>query len=59
MHLPGGRVGAQQTRVTRRLQEVPCIARGPSHGPHALAQLVLDLRFDLRLQLREQGRWKK
>jgi hypothetical protein len=36
------------------MQKVPRIARGPGHGPHALTQLVLDLRFQVRLQLRAQ-----
>jgi hypothetical protein len=41
------------------LQKVPRIARGPGHGPHALTQLVLDLRLKLLLQLIEQGRLKQ
>jgi hypothetical protein len=41
------------------LQKVPRIARGPGQGPHTLAQLVLNLRFKLLLQLGEQGGLKQ
>jgi hypothetical protein len=37
-----GSAWAEQTWITRRLQKVPRIARGPGHGPHARAHLRLD-----------------
>jgi hypothetical protein len=59
MYLPSDGLRAEQAGVACRLQKVTRIACGPGHGPHALAQLVLDLRFKLLLQLSERGRLKK